>query len=120
MEGRTLRDVCRELDQPITTVRKWVIYDHNGFGEQYARARASQFDSWADEIIEDCHNVEDVQRARLVVDTKKWLLSKLHHKRYGDKVTQEHTGADGSPLTISWIIQSPALPAPQQVHELSD
>lgn len=30
-----------------------------------------------------------VQRSRLRVDTMKWRLSKLHHKRFGDKIQQE-------------------------------
>ncbi len=41
-----------------------------------------------------------VARSRLQVDTRKWLLSKLIPRQYGDTVAL--TGADGGPLTISW------------------
>ncbi len=38
---------------------------------------------------------------KLQVDTRKWLLSKVMPKVYGDKVTQEHTGADGGAIQIA-------------------
>ncbi len=76
---------------------------------QYARARVRGLDRMAEEIldiaddnggdwIEDKVNPEVVARARLRVDSRKWLLSKLVPKKYGDKVTQEHTGADGGAI----------------------
>ena len=40
---------------------------------------------------------------RLQVDTLKWKLSKMLPKVYGDKVTQEHTGAGGGPITLAAI-----------------
>ena len=36
-----------------------------------------------------------VQRARLKVDSRKWLLSKLQPRKYGDRVSAELTGANG-------------------------
>lgn len=35
-----------------------------------------------------------VDRARLIVDTRKWLLSKMFPKKYGDKVIIEDSSAD--------------------------
>jgi hypothetical protein len=40
---------------------------------------------------------------RLMVDTLKWKLSKMLPKVYGDKVTQEHTGKDGGPITMAAV-----------------
>jgi hypothetical protein len=61
----------------------------------------------ADELIEiadaDC-TVDGkpdnalVQQARLRVDTRKWILSKMLPKRYGDRVTTEVTGDPNAPL----------------------
>ena len=39
-----------------------------------------------------------MQRSRLRVDTRKWLLSKALPKIYGDKVTAEISGPDGGPI----------------------
>ena len=43
-------------------------------------------------------NGEHIQRSRLRVDTRKWMLSKALPKVFGDKITQEVTGANGAPL----------------------
>jgi hypothetical protein len=40
---------------------------------------------------------------RLMVDTLKWKLSKMLPKMYGDKVTQEHTGAGGGPIQMAAV-----------------
>jgi hypothetical protein len=40
-------------------------------------------------------NKEHIQRSRLRIETRKWLASKLKPKKYGDKITTEHTGTVG-------------------------
>ena len=40
---------------------------------------------------------------RLQIDALKWKLSKMLPKVYGDKVTQEHTGAGGGPIAIAGL-----------------
>ena len=42
-----------------------------------------------------------IAHKRLMVDTLKWKLAKMLPKVYGDKVTQEHTGANGGPITLA-------------------
>ena len=58
----------------------------------------------ADDIIEFAANPEtdaaSVQRDRLKVDTRKWLLSKALPKIYGDRVSAEITGKDGAPIGL--------------------
>lgn len=48
-------------------------------------------------------NSDVVAHKRLQIDTRKWMLSKMLPKVYGDKVTQEHTGADGGPIAIAAV-----------------
>lgn len=75
----------------------------------YARACEARAEVMADEILELSDNVGGdlitlkdgrevvdnavVQRDRLRVDTRKWLLAKLHPKKYGDKLDVEHSGS---------------------------
>ena len=127
--GETLRAVCRDLEMSESTVRNWVLDNVNGFAAQYARARELQIEAWGDELREvaddgsndwmtiqrggesvEVENREVVNRSRLRVDTLKWLMSKIAHKKYGDKVQQEITGADGGPLVIRWQDQKPGQP----------
>ncbi len=44
-----------------------------------------------------------IARNRLRVDTRKWMLSKMLPKIYGDKITNEHTGKDGGPIAIAAV-----------------
>ena len=119
-EGESLRSICKPDTMPAeSTVRRWAVDDVNGFFAQYARARDTGLDAMADETLEISDNASNdwmerhgeeeagwvvngdhVARSRLRVDTRKWYLSKLAPKRYGDKVTQEHTGADGGPIKV--------------------
>ena len=59
-------------------------------------------DSSGDELTDEDGktriNSEFVNRSRLRVDTRKWLMARMAPKKYGDKITQEVTGADGTPL----------------------
>ena len=77
-------------------VHEWVADDRGGFRDKYARAREAQAEYWASEIIEISDSVrkgatsEEVQAARLAVDSRKWVASKLLPKRYGDKLETEN------------------------------
>lgn len=64
--------------------------------ERYARAKTKGMEPVADEIMEIADGCEPsseaVAKARLQIDSRKWLLSKLVPKRYGDKLDVEHSG----------------------------
>lgn len=114
-QGESLRKICEDAKMPgKSTVMRWLA-DNPAFRDQYARAREAQADFYAEEIIEIADddsrdsitdpesgnqriNSEWVNRSRLRVDTRKWLMARMAPKKYGDKITQEVTGADGAPL----------------------
>ena len=126
-EGESLRSICRDDHLPSeATVRLWYVDDREGFSSQYARARDIGLDAMADEILEVSDdgqndwmerqgennegwqlNGEHVQRSRLRVDTRKWFISKLAPKIYGDKATLEHTGPEGGPVVVERRITDP-------------
>lgn len=117
--GESLRAICRSEGMPAeSTVRGWVIDNNNGFSAQYARARDLGLDCMADELLEiadtpqigvktkradgktEVTEGDMIEHRRLQVDSRKWFLSKLAPKRYGDKVTQEISGPDGGPVVL--------------------
>ena len=103
-EGQSLRSICKADDMPSeATVREWVVDDREGFSSQYTRARDIGLDCVAEEVFEIADEGSDHQRDRLRFDARRWYLSKLAPKRYGDKITQEHTGADGGPVQVQRI-----------------
>jgi len=67
------------------------------FCQKYMRAREAQAHREFDEtrMIADLATPEDVQVARLKIDTRKWRASKLAPKVYGDKTTIAGPGPNG-------------------------
>lgn len=115
--SKGLNRICEENDDfpHVVTVYRW-IDKHEYFRNKYTRARESQADLMAAEIIEiadDGSNdtitnpitgapmidTEWVQRSRLRVDARKWAASKLAPKKYGDRLDVTSEGK--------------AIPAPQ-------
>src|SRR6516165_8254049 len=61
------------------------------------RAREEQADKLTKEILELSDKIEDdnpvkVQRARLQVDSRKWLAARLAPKKYSDHITHDVKG----------------------------
>ena len=112
--GESLRKICQSDDMPASsTIFLW-LQQHGEFSERYARAREAQADYLAEEILEIADDGsrdygerdgvpivdhDHIQRSKLRVDARKWYTSKVAPKKYGDRVTQEHTGPDGGPIT---------------------
>ena len=121
-EGWTLREVCKADDMPVeSTVRNWALTDHEGFFAHYAKAREIGYHAMADETLDIADNAandwmerngeddagwqangEHIQRSRLRIDTRKWLLSKALPKVYGDKAQIDHT-TNGKDMPASAI-----------------
>lgn len=78
-------------------VRRWALNDVEGFFAQYDTAIKLRAARWAEEVL-DISDQEPpmtgegkidgagVAHQRLRVDTRKWLLSKVLPKVYGDKL----------------------------------
>ena len=88
-EGKSISKVCADEKFPcVATVYNW-IRNEDGFLEQYQRAREDQADHYADQIIEIADSTEDPAKARVQIDARKWVSSKLKPKSYGDKLEVE-------------------------------
>lgn len=114
-KGESLNAVAKDIGIPECTVRRWE-QDQPEFATRYARAREERADFWADQIVQisddgsnDTYELDDgskkvehdhIQRSRLRVDTRKWLMARMAPKRYGEFQRTELTGADGGALKI--------------------
>lgn len=98
----------------------WWIEQNPSRTAMYARAKMRRADVLFDEIVaiadESCVETRyegdevklvldstAVARNRLRVDTRKWAASKLRPGTYGDKITQEITGAGGGAIQIAAV-----------------
>ena len=109
--GLSLRQSSENANVKAQTFLSWVDQDKD-LSEQYARARSDMIDKIADDIMtiadEDLIPTGEgkvdsamVQKQRLRVDTRKWLLSKMAPKKYGDKL--ELSGDEQAPVSIQRI-----------------
>jgi hypothetical protein len=118
--GESLRAICRDDHMPSDfAVRSWAINDVAGFSSRYTCARDFGLDVLADELLDISNTpVEGVRREesddgvkvvredmlghrRLQVDARKWYLSKLAPKKYGDRQAVELSGNVDIATTIA-------------------
>lgn len=113
--GLSLAKLTKKEGFPCKSIVYEWLQEDKTFMELYVRACDERAELIAEDIMNICdataediildpngnpitnHNV--IQRDRLRVDTRKWLLAKLHPKKYGDKM--EHSG--GLELKIDQI-----------------
>ena len=128
-EGESLRSISRTEGMPSPgTIIGWVLRDREGFSKRYAQAKDVCMHVMAEDLVEIADdntrdeipiyddageqigtrpNGEFMNRSRLRVDTRKWLLSKLQAKKYGDKLDMNVGGQNGDNpvqqrLIVTW------------------
>lgn len=117
MLGESLRSICsRKLYPSKVTVLTW-LHKHPEFLAQYTQAREMQQEHYLDEMFEiaddasndwmERHdkegnnigwqlNGEHVNRSRLRVDTRKWVMERMAAKKYAPRKNIDHSSSDGS------------------------
>ena len=105
--GKSLRKICLSDTMPgQTTIFRW-LHENEEFRKQYTQARTHQ----ADTLFDECLDIADdrleeqtspyaVARARLRIDTRKWMSGKLNPKKYGEK-SEDNDSPDRS-FTFGW------------------
>jgi hypothetical protein len=116
IEGESLRTICRDAHLPNrSTIARWQT-DNKYFATRIAHARDIQADTLWDEAFEIADNAagdyvekpdgshqvnwENVQRSKLRCDLRVRYAAKVAPKKYGEKVTQEHTGPGGGAVLL--------------------
>ncbi|NSX16927.1 helix-turn-helix domain-containing protein [Cupriavidus taiwanensis] len=131
-EGQTLAEICREEGMPSRrTVYDWIRDDAD-----FAKAMETARDIGADAIAEEALRIADsplegveleigadggtkekrgdmLGHRKLQVETRLKLLAKWHPKKYGEKVTAEHVGANGGAIQYERIERVIVDPEPK-------
>ncbi|MBF8177235.1 terminase small subunit-like protein [Herminiimonas contaminans] len=98
-----------------TGEKTWPLPDYSNFHRwmrgdkelrtQYEEAKMEQADFLGEELLEisdkELKTAVDVQAARLQSDNRKWLMSKMKPRKFGDKMAL--TDGDGKPLPSAQI-----------------
>lgn len=103
-EGESVRSISLDDDMPnASTIHSWVL-DNEVFSKQYEQAKSIGAEVESDEMDEIARNEEiDVNRGKLIIDTKKWNLSKKLPKRFGDKLDLDPNNKGLQPLLVQII-----------------
>jgi hypothetical protein len=107
-QGNSLISILRRKEFPSTaTFYQWLEADEDK-AKRYVRACEIRADVIFEDIIDIAdHSAEDhtpftganvVQRDRLKIDARKWIVAKLHPKKYSDRVYQDITTHQEQPL----------------------
>lgn len=91
-EGESLKAICRDADMPSRTIVYVWLGNNDDFANNYARARATQADLFAEEIQEIADDpvlTPDDKRVR--IDARKWRAARQNWRAWGDKVSHEHS-----------------------------
>jgi len=99
--GLSLVKICKADDMPeVRSVYRWRRL-HDEFSQNYARSREDAADVFVQEIMEiaDAAEVEDVQVAKLRVDTRKWTAARFN-RAYQEKQGRELSGPNGMPIGV--------------------
>jgi transposase-like protein len=119
-QGYSMRTVCKADGMPnISTLFKW-IREKSEFSQQYAKATEERTEAMSEDLLDiaddgsndlmriqkgnetyEIENKEVTNRSKLRVDTRKWLMSKMKPKKYGDKLD---VLSDGKALVGNTII----------------
>jgi hypothetical protein len=88
MLGKSLRTVTQPEGMPsIVTIFAWMRI-HPEFLNQYTRAKQESADAMAEDILYLADSTEQdkdaINKTRLQVDTRKFLMAKMKPKKYGD------------------------------------
>jgi hypothetical protein len=130
--GESLLRICKDENMPHrATIHRWLLAtDENGnkinkeFCDKYEEAVNLRADKMFDEleyIADDGTNdyiekeradgstyvaldSEHVQRSRLRIDTRKWYLSKIMPKKYGDRSTLVTEDENGNVQPITGMV----------------
>lgn len=84
-QGKSFRFACEKVGLPRISCLDY-INDNKSLYDQYTQCKQDGLQYKVDTVYETIEKEKDVQRARLLVDTLKWHISKVLPKLYGDKL----------------------------------
>jgi hypothetical protein len=112
IDGKSVRSICMNdpsMPDRITLLR-WMNED-KAFASTIARARELQAEALHDDMADMCRKMEsgeiDANTGKAIIWAKQWSAARMNRARYGDKIVQEVTGADGQALALAVNFISP-------------
>lgn len=100
MTGKTFKEICKSPSMPHTsTLWRWLNAENPDGTKTYPefckaieKGKAARPEAWAEQLIEIADGKGGVQRDKLRVGTRQWLLERAMPERFGPRVQHQHSG----------------------------
>ena len=127
-KGRSLKSICKDEGMPTERTVMRRIASDDTIRQQYVCAQEQRADHIFEEILEiadysakdvnivdgmELVNHEAIQRDRLRVDARKWVLGKMSPKKYGDKTAVDVTSG-GDKIDNTLIVKHVDMSKPEK------
>lgn len=105
--GLSARKACKAAGMAQASFYEHAVKPH--LAEQYAKSREALLEHWAEDAMEIADesvgslasggmDSAAIAKQKLRIDTRKWFLSKLAPKKYGDKIESTLVGDADRPV----------------------
>lgn len=105
VSGASMTSIAAGIGVHISTLIEWSEDDP----QRSARMREARqhsgriWDEKAEEVILVAADKFELDKAKELAHHYRWRAKAIAPREYGERVTQEHTGADGGPIAIAAI-----------------
>ena len=125
VEGRTVRGICEDESLPARSTIYSALANNADFAQRYGMAKAAALESLADEIlaIADESSLdwmqtkngvkvdrEAVERSKIKISTRQWLMARLSPTRYGNRTIIDNSGDE--PVSQAELLEQIRADAP--------
>lgn len=116
ISGRSLDSIGEDQDMPsVSCIYSW-LRKYPLFEAEYARARDIRSDRLGNEIIRIADTEPDPQKARNMIDARKWVAARMTPRKWGDRVEVEHSGTvNHAPVINVNVVAAKQEPIPIDV-----
>jgi transposase len=103
--GDSMTAIAAQIGVHISTLIEW----SEGDAQRSARMREARqrsariWDERAEHVITLAGDPFELSKAKELAHHYRWRAKAIAPREYGDKVTQEHTGAGGGPIAIAAV-----------------
>jgi len=103
--GNSFTNIAKAQNIGIASLLNWIEADPDRIARaREARAQSAKiWDEKAEYVLQIAGDPFELAKARELASHYRWRAKAVAPRDYGDKVTNEHTGAGGGPITLAAV-----------------
>ena len=101
--AKTMTEIAAAIGVTVGQLSTWIAADveHSARVREARTVAARYWDERSEKEILSASDPFELARAKELAHHYRWRAAKIAPKEYGDKVTQEHTGANGGAIQVA-------------------